>query len=213
MRAEAGKASLSLTVEVEIPRHVHTSNHSRNSPSRQRRRERRAAAREAPAHHGAAEGAANDAEVDASLPKAAEVASANEASGKENYAVEATPNANDAVKASTVQAVLHEPSDVIENESIFNETNEKESEENNLASILSVIPLKHFNLDDDVIYRAIKNKIEAKQFRVKQIDIHRSIRGTFTRSDVLIEPAPVEAIKKIDFQFENCQVIPCFGFR
>ena len=48
----------------------------------------------------------------------------------------------------TVKAVLHEPSDEIENESICNETKEKESEENNLTSILLVIPLKHSNLDD-----------------------------------------------------------------
>ena len=75
------------------------------------------------------------------------------------------------------------------------------SDENKFASILSVIPLKHFNLEDDVIKRGIRNKIEAKEFIVKPIDkdIHRSVRGTFTRSDVLIEPALVEATKKTDF--------------
>ena len=33
----------------------------------------------------------------------------------------------------------------------------------------------------------------------------------FTRSDVVIEPAPGETIQNKDFK--NCQVVPFFGFR
>ena len=62
--SEAGKASLSLNVEVELPRHVQSSQHARSSPSRQRRRERRAAAREAAANYRAAEIVENEAEAD-----------------------------------------------------------------------------------------------------------------------------------------------------
>ena len=216
LRAEAGKASLSLTVDVVLPRQVQGNPHARNSPSRQCLRERRVAARGAAAAHETAEEAEHKAaaeDVAGFLPNVAEKASENEASTKQDPTAEANSNVNDAAKASTVQAVFREPSDEIENANISQETKAHKFEENELASILSVIPLKHFDLKDDVINKAIKDKIEAKDFEVKQIDIHRSIRGTFVRSDVLIKPAPVEIIKKMNFQFENCQVIPCYGFR
>ena len=64
LRSEAGKASLSLTVKVELPRHVQASQHARSRHSRERRRERKAAAREADASPGAVEIAVNEAEAD-----------------------------------------------------------------------------------------------------------------------------------------------------
>ena len=44
MRAEAGKATVPLAVEVEDLRNVSPKNQARDGPSRQRRRERRATA-------------------------------------------------------------------------------------------------------------------------------------------------------------------------
>ena len=94
--ADTGKASLSLTVEVQLPCHAETSHHARNSPSRQRRREPRAAACEA--NQGVVEEVAHEAEpdVDAISPTSAELASENEASGKQNQTTEANSNVNDA---------------------------------------------------------------------------------------------------------------------
>ena len=75
-----------------------------------------------------------------------------------------------------------------------------------------MIPLKNCNSSDDVLQKAISGKVLARHFKVKDIEIHRSVRGTFVRGDVLIEPASGKLIKKIDFGFENCQVVPHYGF-
>ena len=64
-----------------------------------------------------------------------------------------------------------------------------------------MIPLKNFNSSDDVLQKAISGKVLARHFKVKEIEIHRSVRGTFVRGDVLIEPASGELIKKIYFGF------------
>ena len=35
-------------------------------------------------------------------------------------------------------------------------------------------------------------------------------RLNFVRSDVMIEVVPGHLVKNINFEFQNCQVIPCF---
>ena len=66
-----------------------------------------------------------------------------------------------------------------------------------------MIPLKHFNSSDDVLQKAISGKVLARNYKVKEIEIQRLVRGTFVRGDVLIEPASGELIKKTDFGFER----------
>ena len=78
-------------------------------------------------------------------------------------------------------------------------------------SIISVIPMKSFNMSDDDLKKAVKEK--AKSLQVREIGIHRSDRGVFIHSDVLIKPVGIDVLKKTDFLFENCQVIPCQGYR
>ena len=147
-----------------------------------------------------------------SADKEAEIVSEHEATNEEKKATEATSTINAAVEAAAVQAVLLEPLDEIENAIISEETKGKEFVAKDKTNVLSVIPLKNFNLSDDILQKAVKDKLEARNFKVKEIEIHRSIRGTFTRGDVLIEPVPGELIKKIDFGFENCLVVPFYGF-
>ena len=84
-------------------------------------------------------------------------------------AAEAPTNENKAVKAP----VLHEPVDKIENAVISKETKEQESKD--FTNVLSVIPYKHLNFSDDVIKKAVNEKVVAKHFKVKEIEIHRSV--------------------------------------
>ena len=55
-------------------------------------------------------------------------------------------------------------------------------------NIISVIPMKYFQMTDEVLNRAIKDKLQAKGLVVYKIDIHRSSRGAFVRGDVIIDP-------------------------
>ena len=73
----------------------------------------------------------------------------------------------------------HEPSDEIENSNISEETKVNEVEEDGVTTVLSVISIEHFNLPDEVIRNAIKGKMEATDLKVKVVDIHRSVKGTF----------------------------------
>ena len=43
------------------------------------------------------------------------------------------------------------------------------------------MPYKNFNFSDDVIKKAVNEKVVAKHFKVKEIEIHRSVRGSFVR--------------------------------
>ena len=203
LRAEAGKATITLAVEVEDLQHVHPNNRPRDGPSRQRRREKRAKARSEEAELAGNE--ADPTEVNESTDKETETVSEHEANTKKTDAAEASTNGNEPVKA-----LQHEPLDEIENAVISKET--KVQEANDFTNVLSVIPLKNFNSSDDVLQKAISGKVLARHFKVKEIEIHRSVRGTFVRGDVLIEPASGELIKRTDFGFENCQVVPHYGF-
>jgi hypothetical protein len=74
------------------------------------------------------------------------------------------------------------------------------------------MPYKNFNFSDDVIKKAEIEKVVANHFKGKEIEIHRSARGTFVRGDVLKEPTSGELIKKTNFGFENCDVVLHYGF-
>ena len=208
IKTEAGKAFVNLTVEVEIPPHVSPSfcdARSRTSPSRQRRTARRAAARQSAAR---VEENTKDEEsktLNASS-KEAEVASKPEDGINQDRA------GKGAEQAKLSEAILLEPTDEIENSPISDESKEK-NEHAEKVSVLSVIPMKHFDMSEEVLHRALKDRIEAKSFVVKHINIHRSNTGAFIRSDILIDPIEGEIVKKTDFLFANCQVLPCYGLR
>ena len=112
LRADAGKATITLAVEVEVSQNVKQNNLTRNSPSRQRQRERRAKAR-----HAAAERVEHEAaivEVGDSAVKEAVAASENEFEKK--TAEVATSKEKYPAEESTQVAVLIEPADEIETE-------------------------------------------------------------------------------------------------
>ena len=118
----------------------------------------------------------------------------------------------DAEQATQVQGVLQEPFDEIDKDTFSIETEEIDARENPVG-LISVIPQKYIEMTDEVLKEIIRNKIEAKNLKVKQVDIHRTVGGAFIRSDVSIEPVAETMIKKLEFPFDNCQVIACFGFR
>ena len=113
LRADAGKATITLAVEVkvEVSQNVNQTKLARNSPSRQRRREKRAKAR-----RDEAEKSEHEAVVDDSVVKEAVAASEHESEMK--TAEEATCKENDPAEESTQVAVLIEPADEIEKEVI-----------------------------------------------------------------------------------------------
>jgi ATP-dependent exoDNAse (exonuclease V) beta subunit len=184
----ASRSWESLAVEVDDLRQVSPNNQGRDGSSRQRRREKRTTARcrevaEVAEHEAALQ------EENNSADKETEVVSDHESSSQ-------VTNAEEAPSDEAVKAVLHEPLDEIENAVIAKDTKD-------FTNVLSVIPFKNFNSSDDVLKKAISDKVLAKHFNMKEIEIHRSVRGTFVRGDVLIEPASGVLIKKTDFGFEN----------
>ena len=208
--AEAGKASVSLNLEIDVPQHVPEDTPFRVGPSRQRRRQRRAEAREV------AEEAVQE-EASVSVHEEAEIASVDQAIAALNNAdqsksVKVNPIENNAEEATRVLGVLHEPCDEIENYTISKEIKEQKAKDNPVG-LISVIPQKYFDMNDVMLREAIRKKIETKKLIVKQVDIHRTVGGAFIRSDVSIEPVAANMIKELDFPFDNCQVIPCFGFK
>ena len=62
-----------------------------------------------------------------------------------------------------------------------------------------------------ILRKGIREKIEAKKIKVEDIYIQRTSQGTFIRCDVMIEPLRGEILKTIDFEFENCVVVPFYG--
>ena len=53
-----------------------------------------------------------------------------------------------------------------------------------MSTVLSVIPLKHFNLYYEVISKAIKDKIEAKDLKVKLGNVAMPHCGMLTNSSI-----------------------------
>ena len=212
IKAEAGKATVNLAAEVDVPPFGFARQPARNGPARQRRRERRAADRESAeraVHEASAEEtpeegtevAANVIAEEAPLPTTKNVSNRNAASAAETQ------------ENKALQAFIIEPLDEIENVVKATENKTKVCEAKDLANVLSIIPVKNLKFSDEFLQKAIRDKIEVQNLKVQEIFIQRSAQGTFTRSDVVIEPAPGEIIQKIDFAFENCQVVPFFGFR
>ena len=191
LKSEAGKAFVSLSVEIEQNEASRLYRPARNGPARQRRRERRELAR-AQATVAAEDAAAGvtleDTEMEAS--EAANPTNAEEASAK-------------------VAAAFVEPRDEIENEIIH--TEEKQVSE--ICSTISVFPIRHVNPSDDIIKESIRKKLEAKEVKVIDIYIHRSNKGTFMWSDVFIEAFDGKNLEAIDFEFSNCRVLPFYGQR
>jgi hypothetical protein len=204
IKSEAGKAFINLNVEVQVepfvPRHK-----PRNGPARQRRREQRAAAREMPSGVAVAEEAS---EVEVIEQDKESCVSAN-AAEKQNLTLEKEEfnfNANG-------NAIIREPEDEIEKISLTNETKKVQAKPNDICGTISVIPIRHLNASDDYLIKSIGGKIESKKVKVRDIVIQRSTQGTFTRCDVVIEPFNGKDLEEIDFEFENCHVVPFYGLR
>ena len=102
--------------------------------------------------------------------------------------------------------------DEIENISI-SESKKVQARPNEICATLSVIPIRHLNANDDHLGKSIAAKVEAKKVKVRDVFINRSPQGAFIRCDILIEPLNGKLLEEIDFEFENCHVVPFYGFR
>ena len=191
IRSEAGKATVNLTAEVEIP--FKPQFQSRNGPARQRRHERRAAERAA--------AAAEDAGAQT------EVAAEDEPEKVSDVGVVLTKTFKDAVEAKKLEAAqLFEPTDEIENETISSD-----EEPEKLCTSVSIIPIRKVSGSDDVIEKVIKEKLSEKGVTIMETGIHRSDNGTFIRFDARIEPISGKMLEETNFGFLNCRVIPILG--
>ena len=75
---------------------------------------------------------------------------------------------------------------------------------------ISVIPLSKIKISDEEVSKSIVQKFEAKNFKVKGINVHRdAVEGYFIRSDVRIEPVKVSDVKNADFEFSCCVALSC----
>ena len=189
-----------MQVEPPLPRRK-----ARNGPAKQRRREQRAAVHDNPSgvvvteEASAVEVSEQDKELGVSA-KAAE----NQHLTLEKEEV----NTNGAS-----QAIIREPEDEIEKISLANETKKVQARPKDICGTLSVIPIRHLNASNEYLIKSIAGKIESKKVKVKDILIQRSAQGTFTRCDVVIEPYSGKYLEEIDFEFENCHVVPFYGLQ
>ena len=108
--------------------------------------------------------------------------------------------------------VIVEPEDEILND-IENQKKKVEPRPGEICGILSVIPVRNINANDDYLRKGIIEKVEAKKVKIEEIFIQRTSQGTFIRCDVMIEPLRGEILKTIDFEFENCSVVPFYGIQ
>ena len=195
IQSEAGKALINLSVEVK--QSSQQNSNSRNGPARQRRRERRAAARDVAV-------AQEEVKVVSEQDKED---SAKAAAEKQLSFENKEASANGGAKV-----IITEPEDEIENISI-SESKKVQARPNEICATLSVIPIRHLNANDDHLGKSIAAKVEAKKVKVRDVFINRSPQGAFIRCDILIEPLNGKLLEEIDFEFENCHVVPFYGFR
>ena len=109
------------------------------------------------------------------------------------------------------QAIIREPEDEIENISLGNESKKVKVMPNDICGTLSVIPIRHLNASNEYLIKSIAGKIETKKVKVCDVMVQRSAQGAFTRCNVVIEPCSGKDLEKIDFEFENCHVVPFYG--
>ena len=204
IKSEAGKAFINLSVEVQVEPSLPRGK-SRNGPARQCRREQRAAAREMPSGVVVAEEAS---EVEVFEQDKEPGVSTNAAEKKNSNLEKEEFNANDASSA-----IIREPEDEIEKVSLTNEIKKVQARPKDICGTISVIPIRHLNASDDYLIKSIGDKIVSKKVKVRDIMIQRSAQGTFTRCDVVIEPFSGKDLEEIEFEFENCHVVPFYGLR
>ena len=189
VKYEAGKATIKLTAEVDIPPSNPHQQYRHCGPAQQHQRERRAAARAA----AVAEEASATSNVSLVSGEEAAINSAE------------VENFKDAVEATDLEAAqASEPKDEIVNEKISDEKSE-------LSSTISIIPARRVEADDKQTEEVIKDKLAVKGVKVLEVFIQRSANGTFSRCDARIEAVQGKFIEETDFQFKNCRVIPLFG--
>ena len=191
IKSEAGKALIKLTAEVDIaPRHE---TRSRNGPARQRRREKRSAAEDAAA---------------VVTEEVVEQSEDNPVTGEALGVLEKSESNDlkDAVEATELEAVQTiEPEDEIVRDTMSDVRPEE------LASSVSIIPVRSVTGSDDAIGKVITEKLAGKGLKTLQVYVQRSMNGVFIRCDVRIQPILGKFIEETDFQFQNCKVIPIYG--
>ena len=191
IQSEAGKALINLSVEVK--QSSQQNSNSRNGPARQRRRERRAAARDV-----------------AVAQEEVKVVSEQDKDDSTKAAAEKQLSFEN--KEVSAKVLITEPEDEIEN-ILISESKKVQARPNEICATLSVIPIRHLNANDDHLGKSIAAKVEAKKVTVRDVFINRSPQGAFIRCDILIEPLNGKLLEEIDFEFENCHVVPFYGFR
>ena len=159
---------------------------SRNGPARQRRRKRRAAARAA---------------------AAAEQVVADQHSEHSEEEEEGRNSTDDVEEPDLGAGQASEPKDEIIDENISDEKSEQ------IASSVSIIPVRRVNAEDATIEKVVRQKLLVKGVKVLELFIQRSANGIFSRCDACVEPVKGKKIDETDFEFENCRVIPLFGGR
>ena len=193
IQSEAGKALINLSVEVK--QSSQQNSNSRNGPARQRRRERRAAARDV-----------------AVAQEEVKVVSEQDKDDSTKAAAEKQLSFENKEASANGGASVIITEDEIENISI-SESKKVQARPNEICATLSVIPIRHLNANDDHLGKSIAAKVEAKKVKVRDVFINRSPQGAFIRCDILIEPLNGKLLEEIDFEFENCHVVPFYGFR
>ena len=173
IKSNAGKAEVSLNVELgEVPpppdqQHCRK---SRNGPSRQRRRLRRAAAR-----------TASNAEE------------AKEASDEELNTEEVIAIIND--NESNISPIEQE---TLKDEFCSDDTFEEESDEAQVGKILVVADCQA-DWKDDYVIKLVDEKLRLIGIKMKTIIVNRNIRKCFESCLVTIEPTRKKLIEKETF--------------
>ena len=112
----------------------------------------------------------------------------------------------DAVEATELEAVQAiEPEDEIARDTMSDIRLEE------LASSVSIIPVRSVTGSDEALGKVISEKLVGKGLKIWQVYVQRSMNGVFTRCDVQIQPMKGKVIEETDFQFQNCKVIPIYG--
>ena len=73
----------------------------------------------------------------------------------------------------------------------------------------SIIPMEILKGNDDHVIKAVNEKLNAKDVKIKgKIFIETLLINFFVRFDVLIEPMDIQQLRETDFEFCSCVTLP-----
>ena len=73
----------------------------------------------------------------------------------------------------------------------------------------SIIPMEILKGNDDHVIKAVNEKLNAKDVKIKGINLHRdTVDKLFVRLDVLIEPVDIQQLRETDFECCSCFTLP-----